>query len=1338
MELLVKRSHPGRENVIRSLARSVLILLAVLGAATAVRAQSYPLPATTPGTSVSCDPALPAAAVAACPFAASPSTPGYQLPIKTFTGRFLDATWTPDYQCNFRTSRAGAITLAPDGKRLYVQMGSGVVAYDTSTFFTQKLGQPLTSINNLGSALGLFSGHTVRECGRFAENYLPWDRFSYFESRLSGFDVSNAMDGQDRLIGYDVDDRGNVYSAAFLYGWGIAHDDGGAGGQLMSFVSQKTLANNQGMAATSIFAIKTTSHPGTTGPGYYAVVGAQRTAQAIVWDVTDATNPVSVGIRNIPLPDSIARGAGGDRLAMVSPDNGELRIYTADGYVNGASPIFQATPPSGRSFGGVASDGSNFYTAETGPGLPIRFHTLAPQGLTYLDTATDTTEVFNSLRLSYNSGLLTVSGIAPGGFDIRVFRVISPTSFRNVDLSNYIRNYYFASPPGAPFIAASSLGKVLLSDAVTYKHANGKTYLILSAGSLGDVYELQTADGISASVKRFGETLNPNTPPTSSTTPVYGDKVVFSGTATAPTPFQVTWSFGNPETADNGNLSILSNVDITHQFGGLTAAGIAGPKLVTVTSLLDPTVTGTLPLQLRTPTARIGILTAGSSASSILVRPPAAVVSGDSFVDASDGAVEGHFSSWTLDDVVIQAVPTASTPVGVCGAHVMSMTAHYGPYVSTGSVLSTVPGPQGPVDFPVAGGSISYNAVPFLGSVGAPASSADGASVVFNGAFRTTVDPTAFVGTPAFTYQWDLMNAARTASLLSTAPAAAAGGVIAPFLVPNATVAANPGSSAQLTVSVVPAGLSTACAPFASNVATGSALNPPDPMVVATGCTATNIPCSLTATSIGGNESDWLPTGYTWVIDGGAAGNTKTITPTLAESIGVPHTITVTVRNSFTTATSAPITITTARPACTGVPTVGNISVVFSGETSNCPSAPSCTAGETIDFFVRGILIGGNGGAIYPFNDACDKYTWNWGDGSPASNLRNPVHTFVGGASSYNVSMTIDGGNGALTVPLTVNFAAAQPSCQAPDQFKIFATERGLSSGCSRGVACNQGETVNFDLAAQLVNFDFTCGNAQYTWTFDDNGATAQGKSVNHPFLTARTYDVTVQALNSLGSTTLHIPVIVTEGSTTGGSGSCSTNPNPINTIARYSQAPSGCTESNHANCVASSPITFDLQAVQYSLASCYTILWHFDDGSPDSTQQSPVHTFIGGKSSYAVTVTITGGPGGPVPFHLAVNFGSSVAEPIPTFSVSPASPIVDQVVTFTNTNPSTRATKWAWDFGDQRSIAGPDKSVTHTYTTLGSYFVTLTETDSAGATIGSKVQTVVVTEPSRRHSAHH
>jgi PKD repeat protein len=1324
---LLNRSRPGGENVIRGFVRSVLILLATFGATTALIAQSYALPASTPGTPVSCD---------GCLSDIKPLTPGYQLPIKTFTGRFLDSTWTPDYQCNFRTARAGSIHISPDGKRIYIQMGSGVVAYNAATFFTQNLGQPLTSINNLGSALGV---SMVRNCGRFAENYLPWDKFSYFESTRSGFDYALGADGQDRLTGYDVDDRGNVYSAATIYGWGIAHDDGGSDGQLMSYVSQRTLDNNQGMPATSIFAVKTSTHPGTTGPGYYAVVGGQLTSQAIVWDVTDATNPVSVGIRNIPLPFSIARSADGDRLAMISPDD-ELRIYTADGYINGASPIFRATAQPGRSFGlGVAtSDGSNFYAAETGPGLPMRFHTLTPLGQTYSDIPADTAVVFTPFSMKYNSGLLTLCGNGPSGEDIRVFRVISPTDFRNVEFNNYFAYYYFGTPTGSAFTGAKSQGKIFLADAVTYKQpatipgANGKTYLILSVTGLGDVYELQTADGISASVKRLGGTPNLNTPAPSSIAPFYGDTVVFTGTATAATPFQVTWNFGNPETADNSNLSILSNVDVTHQFGGLTAAGIAGPKLVTVTSLVDPTVTGTLTLQLRTPTARVGILNAGSSVATILVHPPAALVSGDSFVDASDGAVEGHFSSWTLDNQTTQAMPSAATPVGACGAHVMSMTAHYGPYVSTGSVLSTVPGLQGPVDFPVPGGSISYNAVPFIAFVNAPASSTDGSSVVFNGAFRTTADPTAFVGTPSFAYQWDLMNAAKTASLLSTAPAAVSGGVIAPFLVPNATVAANPGSSAQLTVSVAAQTLSTVCAPFAASVATGSALNPPDPKVLATGCTATNIPCSLTAASISGNDSDWLPAGYTWTIDGIAqTAHTQTINPTLAESLGVPHSITVTVTNSFTKATSAPISISTAKPACSGVPTLNNVSLVFIGANSQCSTFSSCTAGEPIDFFVRGGLTG------YPFNDACDKYTWDWDDGrGPVLDVRNPVHTFGSAKSSYNVSMTIDGGNGSLTLRTTVSFGVITPPCAAPSQINIMIVQRGLSSGCPQGGACSKGETISFDLAAALGNFDFTCGNPQFSWNFNDNGATALGKTVSHAFLTAGTYLVTAQISNSSGTTTLQVPVVVSDS--TGGSSTCGTNPSAINTIVRYSQTPSGCTELNGANCVASSPVTFDLQAVQYSLASCYSILWHFDDGSPDSTQQNPVHNFIGGKSSYAVTVTITGGPGGPVPFHLAVNFGDSVAEPIPTFSVSPSSPIVDQVVTFTNTNPSTRATKWAWDFGDQRSIAGPDKSVTHTYTTLGSYFVTLTETDSAGATIGSKVQTVVVTEPSRRHSAHH
>ena len=1312
--------------MIRSLVRSVLILLTAFGTTAALRAQTYALPAPTPGTPVSCD---------GCISVVKPLTPGYKLPIKIFTGRFLDSTWTPDYQCGFRTSRSGVITFSPDGKRVYMQMGSGVVAYSTATFFTQKLGQPIVSIENLGSALGI---NRVRTCGYFAENYLPWDKFSYFESRNSGFDFSNAMDGQDRLTGYDVDDRGNVYSAAFIYGWGIAHDDGGADGQLMSYVSQKTLANNQGMPADSIFAVKASGR-------YYAVVGAQRGAQAIVWDVTDATNPVSAGIRNIPLPDSIAHSAAGDRLAMVS--QGELKIYTADGYINGASPIFRATPESGRSFGlGVTTDGSNFYAAETGSGLPIRFHTLAPQGLTYSDTSADTTEVFTSYHLNYNAGLLTLAGSGVSGSDIRVFRVISATNFRNVDLNNYIRDYYFAAPAG-PYTAAKSQGKVFLSDAVTYKHANGKTYLILSAYGLGDVYELQTADGISASLKHFGETPNPNAPITASTTPFYGDKVVFSGTATAATPFPVTWTFGNPETADNSNLSSQSNVDVTHQFGGLTAAGLAGPKLVTVTSVVDPTVTGTLPLQLRMPTARVGLFSPGLPLAILGATLPANILTSDSFVDASDGAVEGHFSTWSIGPQaapqVTQAIPSVPTPVGSCGASAMSMTAHYGPYVSTGTTLSTVLGPQGPVDFPLTVGPISYNAVPFIAFVNAPASSSTGDSVVFNGSLRITADTGAFVGTPSFTYHWDLMSAANI-SILSTTPVAAAGAVVAPFTVPNATIAANPGSIAKLTVSLDPTTLSTACAPFSTSVASGAPLNPPDPQVVATGCTATNIPCSLTAISMSGNESDWMPTGYTWTIDGSVqAAHTKTINPTLTESpAAVPHSITVTVTNSFTKATSAPKSISTSKPACSGVPNLNNVSMTFSGANSQCSTFSACTAGEPIAFFVRGGLVG------YPFNDVCDKYTWDWDEGSgPVSDVRTPVHTFGGGKTSYNVSMTIDGGNGSLTLHTTVSFVSTPPppppaTCTAPDRFNVRIVQRGLSSGCAQGTACNKGETINFDLAPQLGAFDFSCGNSQFSWGFGDNGSTAQGKSVNHAFLTAGTYNVTVQVSNTAGSTTLQVPVVVSDSGTPPPTSSCQA-PSPINVGIVQLGASSHCSQG--VACTKGENVSFDLaQQLSHFDFSCGNpqFSWDFDDNGATALSKSASHAFQSART-YNVTVKFSNGSGN-VQLSAKVivaDGGNTPAEPIPAFSVSPDSPTVGQVVTFTNTNPSTRAAKWSWDFGgDEGSTSGPNKSVTHTYAKAGSYFVTLTESDSTGNTIGSKVQTVTVAvaETKKRRSSRH
>jgi formylglycine-generating enzyme required for sulfatase activity len=79
-------------------------------------------------------------------------------------------------------------------------------------------------------------------------------------------------------------------------------------------------------------------------------------------------------------------------------------------------------------------------------------------------------------------------------------------------------------------------------------------------------------------------------------------------------------------------------------------------------------------------------------------------------------------------------------------------------------------------------------------------------------------------------------------------------------------------------------------------------------------------------------------------------------------------------------------------------------------------------------------------------------------------------------------------------------------------------------------------------------------------------------------------------------------------------------------------------------------------------------------------------------------------------------------AIPFAAFTVSPASPVVNQSVQFTDTS-AENPTSWSWDFGDgaTSSIENP----THAFTAYGSYTVTLTAANAAGRSTASTVITV-------------
>src|SRR5207302_97444 len=125
-----------------------------------------------------------------------------------------------------------------------------------------------------------------------------------------------------------------------------------------------------------------------------------------------------------------------------------------------------------------------------------------------------------------------------------------------------------------------------------------------------------------------------------------------------------------------------------------------------------------------------------------------------------------------------------------------------------------------------------------------------------------------------------------------------------------------------------------------------------------------------------------------------------------------------------------------------------------------------------------------------------------------------------------------------------------------------------------------------------------------------------------------------------------------------------------------------------------------------------FTMIWFFGDGGTSNANPT-THTYAT-SGSFTANVTATDANG-----VKAISAKSvTVAPPLTvSFTETPSSPTTGQVVTFTATTASggTSPYTFSWSFGDGLSATGA--SVTHSYTTNGTYTVTLTTNDSGGRT---------------------
>jgi PKD repeat protein len=332
------------------------------------------------------------------------------------------------------------------------------------------------------------------------------------------------------------------------------------------------------------------------------------------------------------------------------------------------------------------------------------------------------------------------------------------------------------------------------------------------------------------------------------------------------------------------------------------------------------------------------------------------------------------------------------------------------------------------------------------------------------------------------------------------------------------------------------------------------------------------------------------------------------------------------------------------------------------------------------------------------------SYSWNFGDGSSSSEP-NPVKTF-NSPGLFNVTLTVNGPGGSSNVSRQIN--AQSPT--AP----IAEFNQNTLSGFAP-------LTVQF--------FDQSTGNiTSRLWNFSDGGASNEQNPV-HTFALPGIYNVFLTVTGPGGSSTATRQITVRDSATA--TWTSSPVPPTPTTVP-----PTTTTEPPTATFTSTSiptplalftgvPMQDDPLTVQFTSQSTGEItnyMWDFGDGSPNSNEQNPRHTYPR-PGTYSVTLTVAG-PGG----QNTLQQGVVVTQELN--AAFTATRQQDNGLAFQFINQSTGdIVAYHWNFGDGNTST--EANPTHTYAAGGNYDITLTVTERSGAT-DSQTEQVTASEPLR------
>jgi PKD repeat protein len=117
------------------------------------------------------------------------------------------------------------------------------------------------------------------------------------------------------------------------------------------------------------------------------------------------------------------------------------------------------------------------------------------------------------------------------------------------------------------------------------------------------------------------------------------------------------------------------------------------------------------------------------------------------------------------------------------------------------------------------------------------------------------------------------------------------------------------------------------------------------------------------------------------------------------------------------------------------------------------------------------------------------------------------------------------------------------------------------------------------------------------------------------------------------------------------------------------------------------------------------------------------------GDTPYDIGITYLGSVGNQDLYPFMQPNGWLNEQPVANFTFTPQNPTNTTIIHFIDTSTDSDGTivSWWWNFGDDTTSTA--QNPTHTYTTYGTYFVTLTVTDNEGSS-DSKTKSITVSQP--------